>query len=57
MKKLAESMKIMLGLEREAHGIDTLSGSDDANPLVALVKAMRRSTLPIVHQVENDDAL
>jgi len=57
MKKLAESMKIMIGLEREAHGIDTLSGSDDANPLVALVKAMRRSTLPIVHQVENDDAL
>jgi len=57
MKKLAESMKIMIGLEREVHGIETLSGSDDANPLVALVKAMRRSTLPIVHQVENDDAL
>ena len=57
MRKLAESLKIMIGLEREAHGIDTMSGANDDNPLAALVKTMRRSSLPIVHQVEADDAL
>ena len=41
----------------EAHGIDTMSGANDDNPLAALVKTMRRSSLPIVHQVEADDAL
>jgi hypothetical protein len=54
-KKLIETMKSVITMEREAYGIDTLPPSGDANPMVTLLAEMRRSYLPIVHEVPRDD--
>lgn len=45
MKSLAESLKNLVGLEREAYGLATAGGTDD--PLAELLGAMRRSALPV----------
>lgn len=52
-KKLVETMRIAIGLEREALGMQDATNTD-LNPLAALLKNMRRSALPVVHQVEPD---
>jgi hypothetical protein len=57
-KKLVETMRSVVTMEREAYGID--SKQDDkteSNPLVQLLRDMRRSSLPIVYEVPHDDDL
>lgn len=53
VKKLAEIMKTLIGLEREAYD---LNGSTvaDANPLADLLMSIKRSALPVVYDVESD---
>lgn len=58
-KKLAETLKIAYGLEREAWGMD-LKGAEDDKPVSAitsLLMSMRSSALQVVHEVERDDSL
>lgn len=51
MKKLVETMRCCIAMEREAYGLDAAAGSGAENPLVTLLAGMRRSTLPVVYEV------
>ena len=59
VKKLAETLRIALGLEREAWGMDLKGAEDDkpVNALASLLMSMRVSALPVVYEVERDDNL
>lgn len=60
LKKLSESMRACVTMQREAWGMD-LKGADEPpkTSMAAWLESMqtRRSALPIVHEVERDDAL
>jgi len=59
-KKLAETMRLAIGLEREAWGMD-LKGADEPpkTSMAAWLDQMqsRRSALPVIYDVPPDDAL
>lgn len=58
MKKLVETMKSVISMEREAYGINTVSDAqDNSNPMLVLLTEMKRSHLPIVYEVPRDDSL
>jgi hypothetical protein len=56
-KKLIESIKSAVAMEREAYGIDAIAPDANANPMVTLLTEMRRSYLPIAYEVPRDDSL
>lgn len=57
-KKLVETMKSVITMEREAYSIDSIpAGDGSANALVTLLMEMKRSSLPIVYEVPRDDCL
>ena len=57
-KKLAETLKLAIGLEREAWGMDKdTEGEKPVNAITTLLLSMRVSALPVVHEVERDDNL
>lgn len=57
-KKLVETMKSVITMEREAYSIDSIpAGDGSANALVTLLMEMKRSSLPIVYEVPRDDNL
>lgn len=58
-KKLAETLRMYVSMMREAWGMD-LKGAEEpgaVNTLQALLSGMKRSALPVVHQVERDDGI
>ena len=56
-KKLIETMKSVITMEREAYGIDAIAPDANTNPMVTLLTEMRRSYLPIAYEVPRDDSL
>lgn len=54
MKALAESLKGLVSLEREAYGL-AATPDGPTNPLNDLLAAMKRSTLPVVQQPQDGD--
>ena len=56
-KKLIETMKSVIAMEREAYSIDAIAPDANTNPMVTLLTEMRRSYLPIAHEVPRDDSL
>lgn len=57
MKKLVETMRCCIAMEREAYGLDVAARSGDENPLATLLAGMRRSTLPVVYEVPHEIGL
>lgn len=53
MKKLSETLKVLIGLEREAFGIEGKPQQED-NPLMALLRQVSGTSLPVVHDVEGE---
>jgi hypothetical protein len=53
MKALGETLKILIGLEREAFGI--AAQEQAANPLASLLDQVSRSAIPIAKAVPDDD--
>lgn len=58
-KKLAETMKLAIGMEREAFAMDKMSDPAESmgNAITQLLQGMRRSALPVVEVVDDDDEL
>lgn len=58
-KKLGETMKLAITMEREAFAMDRMSdpGESMGNAITQLLQGMRRSALPVVEVVEDDDEL
>ena len=56
-KKLIETMKSVIGMEREAYGIDSTPAEVAQNGIAAFLAGMKRSALPVVYEVEPDDSL
>ena len=56
-KKLVETMKSVIAMEREAYNIGTTPEESAVTGLAAFLSGMKRSALPVVHQVEADDDL
>lgn len=56
-KKLVETMKSVIAMEREAYNIGTTPEESAVSGLAAFLSGMKRSALPVVHQVEADDDL
>jgi hypothetical protein len=56
-KKLIETMKSVVSMEREAYGIDTAPSETPANSIAAFLASMKRSALPVVIEVERDEHL
>jgi hypothetical protein len=56
-KKLAETMRVAVALEREAYGLAAATVTDEVNPLAALLKGMKQSALPVVADVPADQLL
>lgn len=56
-RKLADTMRVAVALEREAYGLAASTTSDEPNPLAALLKSMKRSALPVVADVPADQRL
>ena len=58
-KKLGETLKLAISMEREAFAMDKMTDPAEAmgNSITALLQGMRRSSLPIVEVVEDDDEL
>lgn len=54
MKALAESLKGLVSLEREAYGL-AATPDGPTNPLTELLAGMKRSTLPVVQQPQEGD--
>jgi hypothetical protein len=58
MKKLSDTMKTVISMEREAYSMNTQPvDATQANPMVILLTEMKRSHLPIVYEVPRDDSL
>lgn len=56
-KKLIETMKSVISMEREAYGIDTLPAAAPVDAIGQFIASMKRSALPVVYEVERDDTL
>jgi hypothetical protein len=57
-KKLIETMKSAISLEREAYNIVVTPTADTpANSIAAFLTGLKRSALPVVYEVEADDSL
>lgn len=56
-KKLIETIKSVIGMEREAYGIDSTPAEVAQNGIAAFLAGMKRSALPVVYEVEADDSL
>lgn len=54
-KKLIETMKSVITMEREAYNIGTTPEEAVGNGVAAFLAGMKRSALPIVHEVERDE--
>jgi hypothetical protein len=59
VKKLVETMRIVVALEREAYGMDlpANAGAEMGNAITQLLQSMRHSSLPVVEFVDDDDDL
>jgi hypothetical protein len=59
VKKLGETMKLAINMEREAFAMDKMvdPAQQMGNAIAQLVGSMRRSALPVVEVVEDDDDL
>jgi hypothetical protein len=57
IKKLVETMRIVVALEREAFGMDlpVNAGAEMGNAITQLLQSMRRSSLPVVEVVDDDE--
>lgn len=55
LKKLAEALKIVYGLEREAWGLDKAIEAPPQTSLSAWLKSMQATALPVVKEVPLDD--
>jgi hypothetical protein len=53
LKKLSETLKVLIAMEREAFGIDGREQPEE-NPLLALLKQLNGTALPVVHEVVDD---
>ena len=58
-KKLVETIRMTVVLEREAFGLDAKGSEDDkpVNAIASLLMTMKRSALPVVYEVERDENL
>lgn len=56
-KKLIETMKSVVSMEREAYGIDALPVANPTDSLTAFLMGMKRSALPVVQEVGRDEHL
>lgn len=56
-KKLVETTKSVIAMEREAYNIGVDVSETPANSLAAFLAGMKRSALPVVYEVEPDDSL
>lgn len=56
-KKLVETMKSVIAMEREAYNIGVDISETPANSIAAFLAGMKRSALPVVYEVERDDSL
>ena len=56
-KKLIETMKSVVSMEREAYGIDATPSETPANSIAAFLANMKRSALPVVIDVGRDEHL
>ena len=56
-KKLIETMKSVVSMEREAYGIDALPVANPTDSLTAFLLGMKRSALPVVQEVGRDEHL
>lgn len=54
-KKLVETMKSVIAMEREAYNIGTTPEEAVGNGVAAFLAGLKRSALPVVHQIEADD--
>jgi hypothetical protein len=54
-KKLVETMKSVITMEREAYNIGTSPAEELGNGVAAFLSGLKRSALPVVTQVEADD--
>jgi hypothetical protein len=54
-KKLVETMKSVIAMEREAYNIGTSPAEELGNGVAAFLSGLKRSALPVVAQVEADD--
>jgi hypothetical protein len=54
-KKLIESMKTVIGMEREAYNIGTDTSTAIGNSLTEFLAGMKRSALPVVIDIAGDD--
>lgn len=54
-KKLVETMKSVIAMEREAYNIGTTPEEAAGNGVAAFLTGLKRSALPVVSQVEADD--
>ena len=53
MKALGETLKVLIGLEREAYGI--AAQEQAADPLANLLRQVSRSAVPVAKSVTSDD--
>lgn len=57
-KKLIETMKSVVAMEREAYNINAIpAGGTPANSIASFLNGLKRSALPVVYEVEADDSL
>lgn len=57
-KKLIETMKSVIAMEREAYNIVVAPAADTpANSIASFLTGLKRSALPVVYEVEADDSL
>lgn len=54
-KKLVETMKSVIAMEREAYNIGTTPEEAAGTGVLAFLASMKRSALPAVHYIEADD--
>lgn len=55
MKDLGDTLKTLIGLEREAYNIGTSPAEELGNGVASFLAGLKRSALPVVTQVEADD--
>lgn len=55
MKALGETLKVLIGLEREAFGLDERAPATEAGALGALLGQLNRSSVPVVAAPPADD--
>lgn len=55
MKDLGDTLKTLIGLEREAYNIGTSPAEELGNGVASFLAGLKRSALPVVTEVEADD--